>query len=324
MGRERLKTLSPDRAPIWEAEESFSCYGARFGVRVNERRLLAVVARHLPPRSEVVASPVVDRLYSFATMTPEPDHPGEEIRFFRDDHMVESPRLSEVLEYFESDTQMFVAEMARPYVFVHAGVVAWRGRAIVIPGRSFTGKSTLVYELVRAGAAYYSDEYAVLDASGRVHPFPRPLALRASGARAAEKRSVESLEGKVGLAPVPVGLVVATEYHQGAAWQPQRLSEGLGVLEMLANTVPARTNPEQALSTLEATLQSASVLKGPRGEAADEASRILAAHEELSLADGVEGSVAEVRPLLAGVGGHLHPRFHGASETGGIEEMGAG
>ena len=43
-------------------------------------------------------------------------------------------------------------------------IVTWgRGRAIVIPGRTFSGKSTLVAELVRAGATYYSDEYAVED-----------------------------------------------------------------------------------------------------------------------------------------------------------------
>jgi len=57
-------------------------------------------------------------------------------------------------------------------------VVAWRGRAILLPGRSYVGKSTLVMELVRAGAVYYSDEYAVLDARGRVHPFAQPVALR--------------------------------------------------------------------------------------------------------------------------------------------------
>ena len=64
-----------------------------------------------------------------------------------------------------------VANYAPDRVFVHAGVVAWRGRALVLPGTSFAGKTTLVAELVRAGAIYYSDEYAVLDEQGRVHPY---------------------------------------------------------------------------------------------------------------------------------------------------------
>ena len=33
-------------------------------------------------------------------------------------------------------------------------------------------------ELVRAGATYYSDEYAVFDSRGRVHPFAQQLAQR--------------------------------------------------------------------------------------------------------------------------------------------------
>ena len=65
-----------------------------------------------------------------------------------------------------------MAAETRERVFVHAGVVGWKGHAIVIPGRSRSGKTTLVAELVKAGAEYYSDEFAVLDAEGRVHPFP--------------------------------------------------------------------------------------------------------------------------------------------------------
>ena len=63
-------------------------------------------------------------------------------------------------------------------LFVHAGVVRWRGMAIVIPGRSLTGKITPVLELVRLGAVYYSDEFAVLDDTGRVYPYRRSFVLR--------------------------------------------------------------------------------------------------------------------------------------------------
>ena len=66
---------------------------------------------------------------------------------------------------------MHLAERARNRIFIHAGVVGWQGRAIVIPGRSFSGKSTLVAALLQAGATYYSDEFAVLDGRGYVHPF---------------------------------------------------------------------------------------------------------------------------------------------------------
>jgi uridine kinase len=41
---------------------------------------------------------------------------------------------------------------------------------IAIPGRSFSGKTSLVTALVRAGAVYYSDEFAVIDRDGLVRP----------------------------------------------------------------------------------------------------------------------------------------------------------
>ena len=40
---------------------------------------------------------------------------------------------------------------------LHAAAVAWQGRAIVIPGHSHAGKSTLTAALLRAGAGYLSD-----------------------------------------------------------------------------------------------------------------------------------------------------------------------
>ncbi len=67
-----------------------------------------------------------------------------------------------------SSLKLYVAEHARGQVFIHAGVVEWKGKAIVIPGRSHAGKTTLVAELLRAGATYYSDEFAVLESDGRV------------------------------------------------------------------------------------------------------------------------------------------------------------
>jgi hypothetical protein len=52
----------------------------------------------------------------------------------------------------ESWAQLTVATLAEDLVFIHAGVVGWRNRAIVMPGHSFSGKSTLVLALVEAGA----------------------------------------------------------------------------------------------------------------------------------------------------------------------------
>src|SRR5205814_290720 len=100
--------------------------------------------------------------------------------------------------------RLFVAAQAKDRVFVHAGVVAARGGAIVIPGRTFTGKSTLVAALVEAGAAYYSDEYAVLDERGRVHPFAKPISIRGAHGGRGRRLPVAALGGRAGTRPIKI------------------------------------------------------------------------------------------------------------------------
>ena len=100
-----------------------------------------------------------------------------------------------------SDLELWIAEFARKRVFVHAGCVAVDGQAIVLPGRSMSGKSSLTAALVHAGADYYSDEYAVLDNQGLVRPYPRKPAIRPYQGVPAGRVDVEELGGRVGRGP---------------------------------------------------------------------------------------------------------------------------
>jgi hypothetical protein len=236
-----------------------------------------IVRRLLPPGWVISPSASVDRLYSL--VIGGDSHSSVTRRFnllYRDSGLLaRSLNLEDVSDVFESDLRLYVAERAPRRVFVHAGAVGWRGRAILIPGRSFSGKTTLVTELVRAGAVYYSDEYAVLDALGRVHPFPQPLGVRADGSSRQEPVMVENMGGKAGRRPLPVGLIVVTGYRPKARWRPKELSPGRGALELLANTVPARRDPERVLSALHSATAGATVLSGTRGEAHETAQQIL-------------------------------------------------
>jgi hypothetical protein len=159
---------------------------------------------------------------------------------------------------------------------VHAGVVGWNGQAIVIPGRSYSGKSSLVTALVKAGATYYSDEFAVLDERGRVHPYAVPLAIRPDQNGAPPiKRRVEEIGGVAGARPMPVGLVLITRYVSGTRFRPRPVSAGRAVLELLGNTLPARRRPERVLDALTQVVSRALVLRGTRGEAEETAPQIL-------------------------------------------------
>ena len=118
---------------------------------------------------------------------------------------------------------------------VHGGVVAHEGRAILLPGPTHAGKSTLVAELVRQGAPYFSDEYALIDADGRVHPYPRPLLLR-DGSGYDQPRLATELGGMVAHEPLPAGLIVGVRHAPDASPSLQAISQADGVLLLLRNT----------------------------------------------------------------------------------------
>lgn len=261
----------------WAAGISFRAYGVRGGLRVNKPEFLERVVEYLPPGWKPASSQVVERLYSIVIG-------GESSRRnLRRFHLLyanaaqvgRSTDLDNVLQLFESDLQLYVAEAAPRRVFVHAGVVGWRGRAILIPGRSFSGKTTLVAELVRAGATYYSDEYAVLDQRGRVHPYARRLGIRRDGLEV-ERRTVELLGGSRGFKPLPVGLVVVTNYRPGARWRPRSLSAGQGALALLDNTVSIQRQPEIVFPVLKQIASEAPIIRSVRGEAEHVVDSILA------------------------------------------------
>jgi hypothetical protein len=253
----------------WAAGCSFISHGVRVGIRANQPEVLERVTPHLPPGWKPARSPVVDRLYSLRVGGADPSSRLRRynLLYVGPARLARTMELDEVFEPLESDLQLYVAEATRQKVFVHAGVVGWRGRAILLPGRSFAGKSTLVAALVRAGATYYSDEYAVLDARGRVHPYPKLLSIREGARERPGKWPPEALGGRSGNQPLPVGLIAVCEYRPGARWRPRPLSPGQAVLALLANTVPARTRPAAALAVLHQAAAGATVLRGVRGEA---------------------------------------------------------
>jgi hypothetical protein len=179
------------------------------------------------------------------------------------------------LGVLDAQLRMHIALHAPDHVFVHAGVVGVGERAIVLPGRSFAGKTTLVAALVQAGAEYWSDEYAVLDADGLVHPYPKPLSVRIDDTRVTEERPIESLGGRAGDRPLPVAMIAFTSYRPGAAWTLRPRTAGEGALKLLEHSVAARSRPEQVLAAVRRAATDAAILEGDRGDADEAAGALL-------------------------------------------------
>ncbi len=172
-----------------------------------------------------------------------------------------------LLDYLDSQLRVTIAEYAVSRVFIHAGVVSWKGNALVIPGKSYSGKTTLTAELIKRGAIYYSDEYAVIDERGYVHPFPKMLSIRGIIDEFTQVDfKPEDLGGKIGTEPLPVKLVLITEFEKNAVWKPSRLKTGEGIIDILRHTLPTRLKPAFTLRVISKMAKHAVITKSKRGE----------------------------------------------------------
>ena len=262
----------------WVAGMAIQTFGVRLGLRVNTPGALGVVASYLPPGCQPVASPVVDHLSSIIMGGASFRRGVRRYHVLYSDwfRAVRTLEQEDLLHRLARILDFQVALHAPHRIFVHAGVVGWQGRALLIPGRSFSGKTTLVKALVEAGATYYSDEFAVLDFDGSVHAYPRPLNIRQADHGPGTPTPVETIGGEVGHFALKVGWVLETSYESGRTWRPQRLSPVQTALCLLGNTVIARLRPERVFPVLRKVGLESCGLGGERGEAEEMTDQLLA------------------------------------------------
>jgi len=79
--------------------------------------------------------------------------------------------------------------------------------------------------------------------------------------------TVASLNGHTGSTPLRVAQVVFARYESGVQWNPQPITQGMAVLEMLRYTIPVQRVPRLVMSTLTAMVEGATACTSPRDEA---------------------------------------------------------
>ena len=251
------------------SETTASCYGVE--VRIVDAAGADLCRRlrdALPPEFSFVAGAASVAVSYVVTGAESPGY-----RVSRDGSVVLAAATEEdVFALLCQDIDNTVAQRSRQMLFVHAGVIGWRGLAIVIPGRSYTGKSTLVAELVLRGAVYYSDEFAVLDDLGMVHPYRRPLVLRGEARPSPDLRV---MRGDAAMEPLPISVVVAGPYQPGVAWRPTVVRGARAVLPLIDGTVQGREESAKMLRIAAGRAPNIVTLQGPRPEATDVAAQLL-------------------------------------------------
>ncbi|MEZ5346119.1 MAG: hypothetical protein R2681_11255 [Pyrinomonadaceae bacterium] len=242
-------------------------YGVTVGVDVESDRLAGILPERLRG--------VLPNDFSILPNQTKTDHlfqikkaKNNKFSLWKDDESIIADCDEEMmLDRLDSQVRITIAEFAVGNVFVHSGVVAIEGKAIMIPASSYKGKTTLVAELVKNGAEYYSDEYAVLDKEGLVHPFAKDLSMRTpDGGGKQVDTPVEEFGGSAGKRAIPVGMVLVMEFKKYARWRPEILSRGQGVLEIISHTVPIRNDPAFSLTVLNKVVDNAVIVKSKRGE----------------------------------------------------------
>jgi hypothetical protein len=250
-------------------------YGVRVAVRAARIAVISELLRRLAGAARECSGAVPDCTFSV-------EESGAGARILAADALVaQASGFDETCAQLESNVSLYVAEHAPEHVFLHSGCVAFDGRAVLVPGRSFSGKTTLVTAFLRAGGTYYSDEYAVVDGEGRVFPFPRLLSVRRPESPLPAKVPAADFGAPVGVEPVEVACVVHTTFAGSAAWRPRRLSPGRITMALLDNAVPARSRPGATLRAIRPIAERAIGLAGPRGDADAVVERVLRALERV-------------------------------------------
>jgi hypothetical protein len=167
-----------------------------------------------------------------------------------------------------------VVRSLRGFYAVHAGVVQIGDEAILIPGVTHAGKSSLVAALLQRGAIYFSDEYALLDAEGRVHPYPRPLLVRSGTPHQAPKLA-EDYGAPTGMKPARLGWILALAYSPQEGWRLEPVPQSAGVMLLLRNTPHVLAETPEMIEAFRSAAAGARCCQGSRGDAAEAAGEIL-------------------------------------------------
>ena len=252
---------------IFEQVE-FDAFGVKIGVICNDPHLLNKIKIVLP-------LVIPDNLLFVSNQRPEHTFKLERLNgsakvtvYKNNEKLFNYTNDDSLIEYLSSQIRITVAEFAESKVFIHAGAVGWKDSAIIIPGTSYSGKTTLVSELIKAGAVYYSDEYAVLDEEGNLHPYPKMLSMRGIIDDFQQVETAPEVFGaRIGSQPIPIKMILITQYKKNGRWKPQIMKTGEGLMEVLKHTIPIRLKPEFVLNVLKKTASRAIITKSKRGEA---------------------------------------------------------
>jgi hypothetical protein len=136
-------------------------------------RIVDFLYRHIPAETAGSAPPYV------AYQLCDNDQPGQ-LTLSRDDTLLyRGDSLAVVAELLLGDSCHHLADRSQGGLLLHAAGLTWHGQALLLPGQTGAGKSTLTAWLVSRGFGYLTDELVfVLWGQNSAQGLTRPLNLK--------------------------------------------------------------------------------------------------------------------------------------------------
>jgi hypothetical protein len=157
----------------------------------------------------------------------------------------------ELLFLFDKELTVELEKQRPDLYFVHAAVLAFGNEAVMLVGKSGSGKSTTTWALLHHGWRYFSDELGPLDLqTGEVYPYPHALCLKdvPPGSYPLPQNTLytaralhiptAALPSEVGEGPAPLSAIFFVQYQPKAAGPiVQPLSKAEAAAHLFANAL---------------------------------------------------------------------------------------
>lgn len=263
-----------DQPPSCAGFSEIRCqkFGVSFAVRTDSDRLWQEIHRlALPPGWEVAPETAqVNRCFHLRELNSATGSRFEVQTYrysSRDSMLIEVDSAYLACLFLGHFIQSYLVEKSADLLFLHAGVVAWNDVAIMLPGDSFAGKSTLVAALLKKGAAYLTDDHAILNRKGEAVPFPNLISIRESCATIGRRRDISDFSERVMTKPLPVGLIAFVKYFPDSEWAVSELSPQAAALELFHYSYTLQVNAAISLPSIRNAVDHAVAIQGTRGDA---------------------------------------------------------
>lgn len=211
--------------------------GHQVAVHSNVREVLAGVERSFREMLQLEPKSIVEEL--------EVSWKNGEYHLLRNSKAsAKNGTLANVLYCLRYEVAMRLIQACPDLMWLHAGAAAYRDSAVLIPGLSGRGKSTLVTSLCAQGWTYLSDDIVPLDPnSGKVIPFPRlPMVRENLGQQLPLDRVQELRKTEIDLKPeamcreaMPIRALVFPTYSPHSPTKILPYSPAIAALELLEN-----------------------------------------------------------------------------------------